>query len=196
MPPTDRTEALAQLQHVFSEMSAALDLCLERDLKPPALILLYSGIDIAGWMVDQGKKTVQESFTMWVDAFMSPEKGLGCTALELYGARCGVVHRFAPRSTLSDKGKVRKVIYAWLPSRVETLREMTELGRMSGEYVAVQGDDLVRAYKLGVQKFFADVSQFPTEALQAIAERVFGSVTAERAEALLTQGKRLLKSGQ
>jgi hypothetical protein len=172
------------------EISAGVDLCLAQDLKTAALILLYSGIDIAGWMADQSKAIVQERFTAWVDAYMSPTEALGCTALELYGARCGVVHTFAPRSRLYDQGKVRKILYAWTPSRVEHLREITEVGRMSGDYVPVQGDDLVRAYKDGVQQFLAWVSQLPTDALRAVAAPVFGVVTDARIQAMLSLARR------
>jgi len=72
MAQPDREEALAQVQRVFVEISAGVDLCLAQDLKTAALILLYSGIDIAGWMADQSKAIVQERFTAWVDAYARP----------------------------------------------------------------------------------------------------------------------------
>lgn len=165
-------------------------------IKTPALILLYSGMDIAGWMVTYGqKKSVQDSFTGWVENYISPAKTLGCTSLELFGARCGVVHTFTPESTLYQKGKVRKVVYAWLPSRVETLREATDLGHLSQQYVAIQGDDLVQTYKQGIRGFLGDLSQLPTERLVAMASRVFNLISAEETMAMLAWGKRLLGEG-
>jgi hypothetical protein len=78
------------------------------------LILLYSGVDIAGWMAsDNPTTTVRESFTAWVDKYLRPEVALGCTTLELYGARCAVVHTLTTESKLYEAGQVRKVVYAW-----------------------------------------------------------------------------------
>lgn len=193
MAPPARTRALAHFHRVFSEISRAVDLCLEQDLKTPALILLYSGMDIAGSMATYGqKKSVRESFTGWVEKYISPAKTLGCTSLELFGARCGVVHTVTPESTLYEKGKVRKVIYAWLPSRVETLRETTDLGRLAQEYVAIQGDALVQTCQQGIRGFLGDLSQLRTERLLGMTSRVFDTLSTEEAEAMLAWGKRIL----
>lgn len=191
-----RTRALAHLHRVFSEVSRAVDLCLEQNLQVPALILLYSGMDIAGSMATYGQnKSVQDSFTGWVDDYIRPTKTLGCTSLELFGARCGIVHTFTPESTLYQQGKARKVIYAWSPSRVETLRETTDLGRMSRQYVPIQGDDLVKTYKQGINRFLGDLNQLPTGGLVAVANRVFGLMSTEESKAMLAWGKRLLGKG-
>lgn len=192
MAPPDRAKALGQLRRVCSEIAEGIDLCLSHDVRTPALILLYSGIDICGWMAAADPRaTVQDSFTTWVDEYMNPESTLGCSALELYGARCGLVHTFTPESTLYDKGKVRKVIYAWSPSRVETLREMINLAQLSKQYAAAQGDDLVETYRRGIHKFLEHLNGLPTARLKFIAVKVFGLMSAKEGEAVVAWGKRL-----
>ena len=37
---------------------------------------------------------------------------VGCTALDLWGARCGVVHTYSPRSR-RENGGAKPVIYKW-----------------------------------------------------------------------------------
>ena len=165
-------------------------LCAEKDPRTATLMLLYSGIDIGGWIGARGaSKMVQASFTDWVDRYIGPEKALGCTALDLYGARCGVVHTFTPVSTLFRTGKAKKVIYAWLPSRVDDLRDMTGMLPSAGEYVAIQGDSLIEAFGSGVKAFLGDINQLPTEELQAITAKIFTLMPSRQAEGLLQLGR-------
>ena len=185
MAPPARTKALAQFGRVLREIGRGIDLCVGHNLNTSALILLYSGIDIAGWMAAKNLSTsVQESFTAWVDQYLCPEKVLGCTALDLYGARCGEVHTFSPESKLYAQGKVKKVVFAWLPDHAKTLREMIEVAGLD-RYAAVQGDDLLRVFHRGVKKFLGDLGSLPTEQLAAIGDRLFTIMPSGKAEQLL-----------
>jgi hypothetical protein len=190
MPPSDRPLAVAQFAHVFSEMEAGLSLCVKKDLRTAALILLYSGIDIAGWIAAAGaKKTVQQTFTGWVETYIRPKETLGCSALDLYGARCGVLHTFTPRSALHEKGKARKVIYAWRPSRVEDLREMIERSRLAADYVAVQGDLLIKDFSLGTKRFLNDLNMLPTARLLELGNRMFIQLSTKDSETMFQWGR-------
>jgi hypothetical protein len=80
--------------------------------------------------------------------------------VELYGARCGVVHTMAATSDLTGPG-VRKIIYAWHPNDRAALAEMTTLGGMDAEYVAIQGDELISAFADGLNRFLADLEAEP-----------------------------------
>jgi len=76
-----------------------------------ALILIFSGIDaMASLEKNGGKKDVGERFANWVNEYMQfndwPEAGL-----ELYGARCGILHTYGPISNLSENGQVRLIGY-------------------------------------------------------------------------------------
>src|SRR5205823_2431882 len=67
-PPFDRAEALSKIEQALKEVVVGIGLCLKAGLHIPALILLYSGVDIAGWMAsDDPTTTVRDSFTAWVD---------------------------------------------------------------------------------------------------------------------------------
>lgn len=101
------------LNKSFRQLDDAITLCIENGLTIPSLILIYSSIDIAGRLnSEEPTKRVKDSFTKWVDRYMTPEKTLGCTAIELYGARCGVIHTLSSDSKESKKGIIRKVFYA------------------------------------------------------------------------------------
>ena len=59
---------------------------------------------------DDGKNDVRERFANWVNEYMQfsewPEAGL-----ELFGARCGILHTYGPTSDLYQKGRVRLIGY-------------------------------------------------------------------------------------
>jgi hypothetical protein len=58
-------------------------------------MLWYSGLDTAGWLVASNlDKGVKASFTAFADAYVLPEVGLECMALELYGAGAESCTRF------------------------------------------------------------------------------------------------------
>src|SRR5437764_14091045 len=90
------------------DLIRAVRLCLAQHLPLPALMLLYAGIDTAGWLAaDDPKAPVGQRFTEWVDRYLLPRTTLKVTALELYAARCAVLHTMTARSDLSDAGKAR-----------------------------------------------------------------------------------------
>ncbi len=139
------------LNQPFQQLLRAMALCVEHQLHTPTLVLLYSAIDTAAWLgAEEPPGIVRERFVRWVDRYvvaaLTPPR---CTAVELYAARCGVVHTMTATSNLTGRG-VRKVIYAWLPSRRVELAEMTAIGNMSADHVAVQGDELISAFADGL----------------------------------------------
>jgi hypothetical protein len=77
-------------------LGSGIDACIEKKLSGPALILIYSGIDTVGWLDSSEDYATRTSFMKWVDAYLLQAKPLQCTALELYAARCGLLHTFTP----------------------------------------------------------------------------------------------------
>src|SRR2546430_3498723 len=102
-------------------LGAGIEACLQNSLSAPALILLYSGIDTAGWLDSDQQYATRSSFISWVDKYLLRAKKLACTALDLYAARCGLVHIFTPDSHLSARGDARRICYAWGRGRAEDL---------------------------------------------------------------------------
>lgn len=71
----------------------AIDLCIENKLRMPALILVYSGIDIFAALnrpIEKNEAT-REDFKRWCDRYLLSKNELPCSAIDLYAARCGVV---------------------------------------------------------------------------------------------------------
>src|SRR5262245_2928115 len=134
----------------------------------PALLLAYSLIDISGWL-NSDEKRVKVRFTDWVEKYMLPSSNLRCSSLELYAARCGLLHSYSASSNVKN---VRKIFYTWLPTRVEDheklislYEEMTvRLGNTPEKLVAIQAEDIFAALRIGVDKFLSDIANDPQRA--------------------------------
>lgn len=138
------------IHHNFLGIVRGAELCLESDLISAALILIYSSIDAAAWLwSDPGAEdSTRKNFEAWVNEFMLPATDLDCTATDLYGARCGLIHRLTSESILSAKGKARNICYAYREADVRTLQE-----KAAGRFIVVHVEALLRAFSEAAVKF-------------------------------------------
>lgn len=172
----------------------AIELCMSKKLITPSLILLYSGIDILGWLEYGESLNSSQSFRNWTESYMLPLSGSSCNSTDLYGARCGLIHKFSPNSRLSKKKKARKLLYAWGTSEIHALNEMIDLANMN-DYVAVKIEILIEAFKTGIESFIVDLGKKPEKA-QSVYGRVdkfFTSMSEEEKNTLLNWTKSVLK---
>ena len=96
-------------------MLKAIYFCLENQCLVSAITLIFAAIDALSALTrpKDKKKTTREYFISWVDRYIKPEETLNCTSIDLYSARCGVLHTHMPESNLTMKGKARPIIYEW-----------------------------------------------------------------------------------
>jgi hypothetical protein len=140
------------------QLRQAIGLCHEKNLVEPTLMLLYSGIDICGWLAnDDPNAKVRQSFVAWTDKYMEPQAKLRCSADDLYGARCGILHTLSADSDHNKKGKARQVAYAWGTGKAEVINEIWQQSGESKFAVAIHLDGLVKAWSEGVIKFSDDL---------------------------------------
>jgi hypothetical protein len=131
-------------------LGSGIEACIEKRLTAPALILIYSAIDTAGWLDSDESYATRDSFTNWVDRYLLKAKPLPCTALDLYSGRCGLLHTFTPDSRLSSEGKARRICYAWGTANAEDLQRTIVLMDSTDKYVAVHLEELYEAWRLGL----------------------------------------------
>lgn len=70
----------------------AINLLHEHGYIEAMLILTFSGIDQMAWLTLTTDESNGSDFTAWVKKNINPEASLGCTADDLWAARCGLVH--------------------------------------------------------------------------------------------------------
>lgn len=188
--------AMDFLKQKFEELLLGAELCIAAKLISPALVLVYSGIDVAGWLyASDSKAKTRIRFEMWVVRYLLPAgTGLGVSASDLYGARCGLLHNFGAESDLSRRGEVRQIQYAWGASSAETLIEMAKTVKMEKQHTAIKVENLVAAFRSGLARFFEDAAADPQIAsrLEARSGKVFGARSDSEMNELLSWGKELL----
>jgi len=147
----------------------ASEVCFSEKLLEPSLILLYSAIDIFGSLETENGIASRKSFEDWVIRYLDLVK-LQCTASDIYGARCGLIHTLRPDSGYSTKGNARLLGYAWGTKRVEDLREAS-IKMKSTRYAFVQIEDLHAAVREGLRIFLDEVKTQPVR-LQMVEKNV------------------------
>lgn len=96
------------------------------------------------------------AFVRWVDAYMLPDPRIPCTGIDVYAARCGVIHSFSADSDLSRQGRARKLSYVWGDVDVEKLRRAAQA--LNQSIVCVHVRDLIDAFSAGVIKYIDEVT--------------------------------------
>lgn len=184
------------LNRNLEQLCKAIELCIKEKLISPSLILLYSAIDITAWIA-MDEPSTKERFIGWVETYLLPMKKIRCTAMELYAARCGLVHRFSADANLIERGEgnIRRIMYAWGNSNVSSLQEMIELGKLL-EYVPVKVEELFEAYCLGLRALQEDLSKDPIKASKVYdkAGRFFVTMSEAESRELINLAKNLLSS--
>jgi len=91
-----------------------------------ALVVLYSAIDTLAWVSLESGDVTRSAFYQWVDTYIVPEKMIGCTAQDLYAARCAIVHSGTTESKLIRDGNARELWYVTSSSSAEHLQNYAQ----------------------------------------------------------------------
>jgi len=126
----------------------------------PCLVLVYSGIDVVASLEPSQGIGVGDRFKKWVDRYMLSYL-TNCTAADLYGARCAVVHTFTPDSDLSRGGRARVVAYAFGSAKLSDLEEASAIAGRS-EQVNVHIRDLINAFRNGFADYLQEIGNDKT----------------------------------
>ncbi len=105
----NQTQSLGDL---VEELQAGIALLLEAHKQMPAMVLVYSAVDLLGALDSDDGVATRDTFIDWATRYMDPAGTIGCSGLELYSARCGLLHKRSPTSRLTRAGDARRFIYA------------------------------------------------------------------------------------
>ena len=137
----------------------AIDLCIDKGLLMPALILIYSGIDSLASLnrMPEKKKVTREDFKEWCDKYLLPKSGLECSSIDLYAARCSILHTNTAVSDLSMKEEASELIYC-----IGDISEREAYQRIDKKYprktVIINIGDLDKAFKKSFFIFYEELT--------------------------------------
>jgi hypothetical protein len=87
--------------------------CAAHGLHDAALVLVYATIERMAWLhrAPGHPEAMRSDFMAWVEVDLLPGSGLTCSALELYAARCEILHGGPPR--MVREGVAARLAHTW-----------------------------------------------------------------------------------
>jgi len=142
------------LENNLDNIIKSIELCLNAKLQISSLVLLYSGIDIVAWLnrpVSKERAT-RKDFIRWADDYLLPNLNIKYRAIDLYAARCAIIHSYSFSSELSKKGEAKEICYSWGKANIKSLQNDID-SRSKKNAIAIHINDFLEAFKEGVEKF-------------------------------------------
>ena len=162
---------------------AAIQLCLEHGHRMPALILIFTGIDfMASLTRPETEPDVRRQDVLdWAEKYVLSNGNFSCSALDLYAARCALVHTYTPSSKLSRQKKAKEILYSWGKADGKGAQDLLDQVGMTNS-VVVHIDDLIVAFRAGVEQFVRDMARYARK----------GALARQRANKIFQNQKSLI----
>lgn len=131
------------------------------------LTLTLAGIDAMAWLAaPEGQDEVtRDDFVTWAERYLPIADGRPLTGLDLYGARCAVLHQYGARSRLSREARCRLIM--WADKMKPPVGPVTRTSE--GEVLLVSIAALAQAFLGGIDRFLVDA--FAVESRGKLVEK-------------------------
>lgn len=154
------------LDGYFVATTKAISALFKEDLLPHSLVIIYSTIDTCGLLDAPATQTeaTGDSFKEWVKKYVLTDPALEFNEVDLWGARCAVLHTFTSQSWLSNTGKARQLLYYTgdkSKPHIQNLIAFTK-NHENGAHLPVHYDDLADAVFTGMKTFVPDLAAMCT----------------------------------
>lgn len=134
------------MNHNYQEMFRAIDACYVKALQLPCLVLIYTTIDSIGWLAyGDTEKSTKARFSRWVERYLVPRLAQECSPLDLYAARCSILHGLSWESELTKSGLAKTLVYA-MGKNTESAPDLSK-AFFSARVVCIHVDALISALK-------------------------------------------------
>ncbi len=151
-------------RRTFEEHTSAfikvIEYCHENRLFEPQIALIYTLIDQMAWLYRSDRKPdiTSTAYIYWVNKYVLPQSKLPCSAEELWGARCAILHTGTAESKNSKIGKFRKIYYYYSLIPVNGSQIIEELDqRLDKNAVFLDVDQLRAAVINGIDRLYDEI---------------------------------------
>ena len=144
----------------FKSHCNSIATCLDAEFPEASLTLIYSGIDTFGLLaappdvLDASGNTYKQ----WCEKYILPRiksvEGVPVTVVDLWAARCGILHTSTPLSKLERDGKAHQIWYQFLDKGGVNLITSSKLPLLGLDVL-----NLAMAFKEGGIAFITDINQ-------------------------------------
>lgn len=140
----------ARLSNRMNTVLLTISECIQNKRLFPALILIYSSIDILGSFQNQDGYATRESFKDWTTNYLLREKTFQFDECDLWGARCGVIHTMRYDSQYG--AALKEIIYGFHGYEAD-IHKITDPTKQIGVYV----EDLFEALQKSYLRYLEDL---------------------------------------
>jgi hypothetical protein len=156
------TMSAEKLDKALGESFEAIEFCIPKGLTQPALQLIFTTIDILGWLdrpknPKSNQRGVKYGFMKWVKNYAL--RGADYRAIDLYAGRCGLLHEGTPNSDLSRSGKAKRIVYCWGTAKPELIETVVRKHRERTKVVIIDIDYLYKSLRDGYDQFKIDLGK-------------------------------------
>ena len=154
----ERDSRVDTLLKNFVQLTTAVQTCIQIKLQVPTLILIYASLDIMGYLNMPADKlsNTADDFCKWADRYFLPNlKDKSCRSIDLYSARCGLLHTMSYESNLTRKEKAKHIMYAWGNADPNVLKRL--ITKMKRVDIVLHVEDMNSALVAGLQAFLKDI---------------------------------------
>lgn len=156
----------------YEEMFEAIDACYYKALIIPCLSLIYTTIDSIGWLAYGDKEeSTKKRFIQWSETYLFPLLKDNCNSIDLYSARCSILHGLSWESDLSRNHKAKRIVYS-MGRNTENSSELDKEIFSQDHVASVHIDSLITSLKAAVNAFFIEAST--NEELKSRIEKANG----------------------
>lgn len=153
------TENLEPFERDLADTLLSIEKCIEARRHMPTSILIYSLIDSIAWACsNKAEKSTRRNFESWVERWMMPRFASIAPRIQpvdLFAARCAVLHSMTPDSDLSRAGTAKRIAYAWGSGKVKALEAVLD-GLEVSDVVAIHYDDLLDVMRNAIADCLAE----------------------------------------
>jgi hypothetical protein len=142
---------------------------VEANYYTQALIIIYSAIDTMSWANLTTGDVTRRDIVDWVNLYIDPENTLGCSANDLYAARCVLVHSTSTESRMSRVGDAREIWYVTSPHSRQALQEYAQ--ENNSQALVVELTHLVALFVDAADRFNIDIYS-DQERLTTVNQRI------------------------
>ena len=132
-----------------NEQISALRLLYDKGLIMPLLMVLYTTIDILGYVTGFG-------FITFVKKYMQEDLE-EITPRDLWGGRCAILHTGSPKSEHSEKGKARQIMYSWGKADFNVLKKIINDSQKRKCLVGIKLETLINSLIFGIQRLKKEI---------------------------------------
>ncbi|TAJ29282.1 MAG: hypothetical protein EPO64_04045, partial [Nitrospirae bacterium] len=146
---------------IHNGIKRGIEVTLESNCLSSCVILIFAGIDSMAYldMPASQSEVTREDFIRWAEKYIKFPCEEQLSGVDLYGARCAMLHQYGVESRMSSEGKCR--IVGYMDKSVPEVRCNSSISK---SHVFVSVPALKNAFFIGIDNFLINAFSDKTKA--------------------------------